>query len=72
VLDMAEIGAGTMIAAHSLVPPHAKIPDGVLAGGAPAEVKKPIAGSQAESWVKLNPGFYADLAQRHRMSITEI
>lgn len=67
---MAEIGAGTMIAAHSLVPPHAKIPDGVLAAGAPAKVKKPIAGSQAESWVKL--GCYADLAQRHRMSITGI
>ncbi|MFE7799923.1 gamma carbonic anhydrase family protein [Nocardia sp. NPDC057440] len=72
VLDMAEIGAGTMIAAHSLVPAHAKIPEGVLAAGAPAQVKKPIAGTPAEGWVKLNPGFYADLAQRHRKGITEV
>ncbi|WP_433200099.1 gamma carbonic anhydrase family protein [Nocardia sp. CA-107356] len=72
VLDLAEIGAGTMIAAHSLVPPHAKIPAGVLAAGAPAEVKKSIEGTQAEGWVKLNPTFYAELAQRHRTGITEV
>ncbi|MRH91114.1 gamma carbonic anhydrase family protein [Nocardia sp. SYP-A9097] len=72
VLDMAKIGSGTMIAAHSLVPPGAEIPDGVLAAGAPAQVKKSIEGTPAELWVKVNPSYYAELAQRHRKGITEI
>ncbi|MFI7002964.1 gamma carbonic anhydrase family protein [Nocardia sp. NPDC050175] len=72
VLDMAKIGAGTMIAAHSLVQPGTEIPDGVLAAGSPAVVKRPIEGTPAESWIKLNPGFYAELAQRHRTGITEV
>ncbi|OXR41401.1 Carnitine operon protein CaiE [Nocardia cerradoensis] len=72
VLDMATIGAGSMIAAHSLVQPGTEIPAGVLAAGAPAEVKRPIAGTQAEGWVKINPGYYADLAQRHRKGVREI
>ncbi|MFI6868687.1 gamma carbonic anhydrase family protein [Nocardia sp. NPDC050406] len=72
VLDMATIGAGSMIAAHSLVAPGTEIPDGVLAAGAPAQVKRPIAGTSAEGWVKLNPVYYAELAQRHRKGISEI
>ncbi|MFI6040604.1 gamma carbonic anhydrase family protein [Nocardia sp. NPDC051321] len=72
VLDMAKIGAGTMIAAHSLVQPGTEIPDGVLAAGSPAVVKRPIEGTPAEGWIKLNPGFYAELAQRHRKGITEV
>ncbi|NEW54781.1 gamma carbonic anhydrase family protein [Nocardia cyriacigeorgica] len=72
VLDMAKIGAGSMVAAHSLVPPGAEIPDGVLAAGAPAQVKRPLEGTKAQMWVQLNPGFYADLAQRHRTGITEV
>ncbi|MEU6583173.1 gamma carbonic anhydrase family protein [Nocardia sp. NPDC046763] len=72
VLDMAKIGSGVMIAAHSLVGPGQEIPDGVLAAGSPAQVKKPLAGTPAELWVKTNPSFYADLAQRHRTGITEI
>ncbi|WP_067535977.1 gamma carbonic anhydrase family protein [Nocardia crassostreae] len=72
VLDMAKIGSGTMIAAHSLVPPGAVIPDNVLAAGSPAQVKKEIAGTPAEMWVKINPGYYAELAQRHLKGITEI
>ncbi|MET8777459.1 gamma carbonic anhydrase family protein [Nocardia sp. NPDC050713] len=72
VLDLAKIGAGSMIAAHSLVPPGTEIPDGVLAAGAPAEVKRPIEGTQAQMWVQLNPGFYAELAQRHRKGISEV
>lgn len=72
VLDMAKIGAGSMIAAHSLVAPGTEIPDGVLAAGSPAQVKRPIAGTPAEGWVKLNPVYYAELAQRHLASITEV
>jgi carbonic anhydrase/acetyltransferase-like protein (isoleucine patch superfamily) len=65
VLDGAVIGARTMIAAHSLVAAGAVIPDEVLAAGSPAVVKRPIAGTPAEFWVKVNPGAYADLARRH-------
>lgn len=65
VLDGARIGAGSMLAAFSLVSPGTEIPPGVLAAGAPAVVKKPIAGTGAETWVKLNPTYYPELAQRH-------
>ncbi len=65
VLDGAVIGARSMIAAHSLVTAGTQIPAGVLAVGAPAQVKGPIAGTAAEMWVNLNPQAYRDLAQRH-------
>jgi carbonic anhydrase/acetyltransferase-like protein (isoleucine patch superfamily) len=69
VLDGAKIGARTMVAAHSLVPANAEIPDGVLVAGSPAEVKRPIEGTGAEFWVKMNPSAYAELAERHRTGI---
>ncbi|WP_067688079.1 gamma carbonic anhydrase family protein [Nocardia jejuensis] len=72
VLDMAKIGSGTMIAAHSLVTPGTEIPDGVLAAGSPAQVKRAITGTPAEMWVKVNPSYYAQLAQRHRTGIAEV
>jgi carbonic anhydrase/acetyltransferase-like protein (isoleucine patch superfamily) len=72
VLDGARIGARTMIAAHSLVAANAEIPDEVLAAGSPAVVKRPIAGTPAEFWVKTNPSAYADLAQRHRQVVRPI
>ena len=65
VLDGAVIGARSMIAAGSLVTGGTKIPDEVLAVGAPAKVKGPIAGTNAETWVKLNPGEYQALARRY-------
>ena len=72
VLDGARIGARSMVAAHSLVAANAVIPDGVLAAGSPAVVKKPLEGTPAEFWVKMNPPAYADLAQRHRNGIEEV
>jgi carbonic anhydrase/acetyltransferase-like protein (isoleucine patch superfamily) len=72
VLDGARIGARTMIAAHSLVAANAEIPDEVLAAGSPAVVKRPIAGTPAEFWVKTNPSAYADLAQRHRQVVRPV
>lgn len=65
VLDGAVIGARSMIGAHSLVTAGTKIPAGVLAVGAPAQVKGPIAGTSAEMWVNVNPQAYRELAQRH-------
>jgi carbonic anhydrase/acetyltransferase-like protein (isoleucine patch superfamily) len=72
VLDGARIGARSLIAAHSLVAAGADIPEGVLAAGSPAEVKRPIAGTPAEFWVSMNPPAYADLAKRHLVGITEV
>jgi len=66
VLDGAHVGARTLVAAHSLVAAGAVIPDGVLAAGSPAQVKRALPGTPAEFWVKTNPGAYADLARRHR------
>ena len=72
VLDGARIGARSLIAAHSLVAAGAVIPDGVLAAGSPAEVKRPIAGTPAEFWVTMNPQAYADLSKRHIAGITAV
>ncbi|WP_067989996.1 gamma carbonic anhydrase family protein [Nocardia pseudobrasiliensis] len=73
VLDQARIGARTMIAAHSLVQPGAEIPDDVLAAGTPATVKRSITpGTPAAGWIAINPGYYAELAQRHRRGIEPV
>ncbi len=69
VLDGAKVGARSLVAAHSLVAAGADIPPGVLAAGSPAVVKREIAGTPAEFWVKMNPTAYADLAVRHRNGI---
>jgi carbonic anhydrase/acetyltransferase-like protein (isoleucine patch superfamily) len=69
VLDGARVGARTLVAAHSLVAAGADIPDDVLAAGAPAQVKRPLPGTNAEFWVKMNPGAYADLSRRHASGV---
>jgi carbonic anhydrase/acetyltransferase-like protein (isoleucine patch superfamily) len=72
VLDGAIIGSRAMVAAMSLVQPGVHIPPGKLAAGVPAQVKKDIAGTQAEFWVKMNPVYYPALAQRHVQGIRRI
>jgi carbonic anhydrase/acetyltransferase-like protein (isoleucine patch superfamily) len=72
VLDGARIGARSLVAAHSLVAAGAEIPDGVLAAGSPAVVKRPIAGTPAEFWVTMNPPAYAELARRHKAGVTPV
>jgi len=69
VLDGARVGARSLVAAHSLVAAGAVIPDGVLAAGSPAVVKRPLEGSPSEFWVKANPPAYRDLAVRHRSGV---
>lgn len=70
VLDGARIGARSLIAAGAVVTANTEIPEGSLVMGAPAKVRGPLAGTPAEFWVQMNPGAYADLAQRHRHGIT--
>jgi carbonic anhydrase/acetyltransferase-like protein (isoleucine patch superfamily) len=69
VLDGARIGTRAMIGAGALVTPGTHVPDGMLALGAPAKVKGPLAGTPAELWVRVNPAAYQALAQRHRAGV---
>jgi carbonic anhydrase/acetyltransferase-like protein (isoleucine patch superfamily) len=71
VLDGAVIGRRSLIAAHSLVVGGTQIPDEVLVTGAPAKVKGPIAGTNAEMWVDMNPGEYQALARRYLAGFAE-
>jgi len=72
VLDGARIGARAMVAAGALVTPDTEIPEGMLALGAPARVKGPLAGTAAEFWVRANPSGYQALAQRHRAGVAPV
>lgn len=72
VLDGAKVGAGALVAAGSVVLPDAAIPDGMLAAGTPAQVKRPIAGTASEEWVTGNPGRYARLAREHAAGLREV
>lgn len=72
VLDGAVIGVGALVAAGSVVAAGFRVPDGFLAAGAPAQIKRPVKGSPAEAWVRMNPPAYAELAQRHRAGILPV
>jgi carbonic anhydrase/acetyltransferase-like protein (isoleucine patch superfamily) len=72
ILDGAHIGEGALVAAHSLVAANFDVPAGFLAAGSPAVIKRPVEGSPAEMWVKMNPPAYADLAARHLRGISEV
>jgi carbonic anhydrase/acetyltransferase-like protein (isoleucine patch superfamily) len=61
-----------MIAGGAVVTPGAEIPDGMLAAGVPAKVRRPIAGTPSEIWVTMNPPAYRMLAQRHLTGIRPI
>ena len=72
VLDGAEVGEGALVAAGSVVLPETAIPPGMLAAGAPASVKRAIAGTPSQEWVEGNPGRYARLAAEHLAGLREI
>ena len=60
VLDGARIGQRTMLAAGSVVNEGGEIPPGVLAAGAPAQVKKTLDGSSSK-WVEIAAREYQTL-----------
>ncbi len=73
MLDEVVIGAGSLVAAGSLLTPGTQIPEGVLAAGSPAQVKRPIEdGSMAQFWLEGNPPYYQELARRHLSGITAL
>jgi carbonic anhydrase/acetyltransferase-like protein (isoleucine patch superfamily) len=65
VLNGAMVGNRTLIAAGSVVAPGAKIPAEVLAAGAPAVVKKQLAGP-AFMWVDHGGPEYVKLSRSYR------
>jgi carbonic anhydrase/acetyltransferase-like protein (isoleucine patch superfamily) len=72
VLDGARIGARSLVAAGAVVPAGMEVPEGMLVAGVPAQVKRAIAGTPSEFWIKANPGAYAELAARHRDGVNEV
>lgn len=72
VLDGARIGPRSLVAAGAVVPPGMIVPEGVLVAGVPAEVKRPLAGTAAERWVRVNPAGYQALARRHRDGVAPV
>ena len=66
VLEGATVGARALIAAGSVVLSDMVIPEGMLAAGTPATVRRSIIGTPSEEWVTGNPGRYARLAVEHR------
>jgi carbonic anhydrase/acetyltransferase-like protein (isoleucine patch superfamily) len=72
VLDGARVGAGSLVAALSLVSAGMQIPPGMFVAGVPAVIKRPITGTPAEFWVKMNPSYYPALAQRHIAEVRPI
>ncbi|MQA08180.1 MAG: gamma carbonic anhydrase family protein [Pseudonocardiaceae bacterium] len=71
IQDRAEVGARTLVAAGALVAPKTAVPAEVLAIGTPAKKFVPLTDS-ARGWVEHNPSIYAELARRHRASVTPV
>jgi carbonic anhydrase/acetyltransferase-like protein (isoleucine patch superfamily) len=65
LLENVEIGEEALIAAGSVVVPHTKIPPRVLAAGAPAKVKKELAG-EALHWIKMGSSTYVNLCNSYK------
>lgn len=72
VLDGAKVGSRALIAAGSVVLAGMEVPDGMLAAGSPAEVKRSIVGSASEAWVANNPAAYAAIAKMHLEGLREV
>jgi carbonic anhydrase/acetyltransferase-like protein (isoleucine patch superfamily) len=64
ILNGARVGAGSLVAAGSVVGERAEIPEGVLAAGSPAKVKKPIDG-EAATWIGISADEYVKLSRSY-------
>lgn len=64
VLDHAVIGRQALVAAGSVVLENQVIPDGVLAAGAPAKVKRPLEGS-SKKWLEVGASAYIRLTKTY-------
>ena len=66
VLEAARVGAGAFVAAGSIVAANRDIPAGYLASGAPAQVRRPVAGSGVARFAAANGPETEELAGRYR------
>ncbi len=64
LLDFCEIGEQAMVAAGSVVTDNMKIPARHLAAGAPARIKKAIAGASLV-WVETSAAYYKEMADSY-------
>lgn len=69
VMDYAKIGRRSLIAAFSMVPIGMEIPDGVMAAGSPAQVRKEIAGTPIEQMLDIQGPAYVELGQKHKVGV---
>jgi carbonic anhydrase/acetyltransferase-like protein (isoleucine patch superfamily) len=65
VLDNAIVGSQALVAAGAVVLEHQEIPDGMLAAGAPAKVKRPLEGS-SKKWLEVGADAYIRLTKEYR------
>lgn len=65
VLERVIIGSQALVAAGSVVLEGQEIPDGVLAAGAPAKVKRPLEGRSKE-WLEVGASAYIRLTKAYR------
>lgn len=64
ILDRARIGRYCIVGAGALVTPGTDIPDGHLAIGSPARVKRPIT-DEERAWIASSAQHYVELTQRY-------
>jgi carbonic anhydrase/acetyltransferase-like protein (isoleucine patch superfamily) len=64
VLDRARIGTRCIVGAGALVTPGTEIPDGHLAVGSPARVKRPLTEEEL-AWIETSADHYVELAARY-------
>jgi carbonic anhydrase/acetyltransferase-like protein (isoleucine patch superfamily) len=70
MLQRSRLGASSVLAAGALLLQGQEIPEGMLAAGTPAEVKKPVSGD-ALRWVERPARIYQHLGRRFRSELRE-
>ncbi|WP_328581250.1 gamma carbonic anhydrase family protein [Streptomyces sp. NBC_00370] len=65
VLNGAHIGAGSLVAAQTLVPQGMRVEPGSMVAGVPAKVRRLLT-EEERAGIKLNAAVYLDLAKAHR------
>jgi len=64
ILDRSRVGRFCIVGAGALVTPGTDIPEGHLAVGSPARVKRPLT-DEERAWIATSAGHYVALAQRY-------
>jgi gamma-carbonic anhydrase len=64
VLDEAHVGARSVVGAGALLTPGTVIPEGHLAIGSPARVKRPLTDGELR-WIETSADHYVELARRY-------